>query len=79
VPVGVAIGLKMILFPTVVLALSVIFIDIPDPFISQAAMACGINPLLVAHVYGMDRSLAASAVAYSTVIVVAVGLVVSFA
>jgi predicted permease len=40
-------------------------------------MACGINTVLVAHTYGLDRSLAASAVAWSTAIVVATGLVVS--
>jgi hypothetical protein len=38
-------------------------------------MACGINTVLIAHVYGMDRSLAASAVAWSTAVVVAAGLV----
>jgi predicted permease len=40
-------------------------------------MACGINTVLIAHAYGMDRSLAASAIAWSTAIVVTTGLIVS--
>ena len=76
VPVAVTVGLKLLLFPAVVFGLSLIFIDTPDSYISQAAMACGINTVLIAHVYGMDRSLAASAVAWSTAVVVAAGLLV---
>ncbi len=76
-PVGVALALKLLLFPAIVFGLSLAIIDVPDSYISQAAMACGINSVLIAHVYGLDRSLAASAVAWSTAIVVATGLVVS--
>lgn len=74
-PVGVALALKLLLFPAVVFGLSRLIIDVPDPYYSQAAMGCGINSVLIAHTYGMDRSLAASAVAWSTAIVVAAGLV----
>lgn len=77
VPVMVTMALKLLLFPAVVFGLSLLFIDTPDPYISQAAMACGINTVLIAHVYGMDRSLAASAVAWSTAVVVAAGLLVA--
>ncbi len=76
-PVGVALALKLLLFPAIVFGLSHVIIDVPDPYFSQAAMACGVNTVLVAHTYGLDRALAASAVAWSTVIVVTVGLVVS--
>jgi predicted permease len=76
-PVAVALGLKLLLFPAVVVALSTLIIDVPDPYISQAAMASGINSVLIAHAYGLDRSLAASAIAWSTAIVVAAGLVVA--
>lgn len=76
-PVGVALALKLVLFPAIVFGLSLAIIDVPDPYISQAAMACGINSVLIAHVYRLDRSLAASAVAWSTAIVVAAGLVVA--
>jgi malate permease and related proteins len=76
-PVGVALALKLLLVPAVVLGLSQLIIDVPDSYISQSAMACGINGVLVAHAYGLDRNLAASAIAWSTAIVVAAGLVVA--
>ena len=45
-------------------------IDIPGPYLLLAAMPCGINTLLVSHVYGLDIKLAAQAVAWSTAIAV---------
>ena len=44
-------------------------VSVPDAFLIQAAMACGINGLAVAHVFGLDLRLAASAIAWSTAIV----------
>lgn len=76
-PVAAAVAIKLLLVPAVVLALSALIIAVPDPYISQAAMACGINSVLIAHAYGLDRNLAASAIAWSTAIVVAAGLVVA--
>lgn len=76
-PVAAAVGIKLLLVPAVVLLLSLAIIEVPDPYISQAAMACGINSVLIAHAYGLDRNLAASAIAWSTAIVVAAGLVVA--
>jgi malate permease and related proteins len=76
-PVGVALGLKLLLFPAIVFGLSLLIVDVPDSYFSQAAMACGINTVLISHTYGMDRSLAGSAIAWSTGIVVATGLVVA--
>jgi predicted permease len=76
-PVAAAIGLRMVVAPAVVLLLSLALIGVPDSFISQAAMASGVNSLLVAHQFGLDRGLIASAIAWSTTIVVAAGLLVS--
>ena len=76
-PVGVALGLKLLLFPAIVFGLSLLIVDVPDSYFSQAAMACGINTVLISHTYGMDRSLAGSAIAWSTGIVVATGLIVA--
>ena len=45
----------------------------------MAAMPTGINTLVVAHVYGLDLRIAAGAIAWSTAIVVAAGLVASVA
>jgi predicted permease len=59
----------------VVIALASAWIDVPNAYISQAAMASGLNNLVVAHNYGLDRRLTAAAIAWSTAIVALVGLV----
>ena len=56
--------------PGLLLLLSLPFIDLPGPYLLIAAMPCGINTLLVAHVYGLDSRLAAQAIAWTTSIVV---------
>lgn len=76
-PVVVAVALKLLLVPAIVIALSRLIIDVPDSYFSQAAMASGINSVIIAHTYGLDRALAAGAVAWSTAIVVAAGLIVA--
>jgi len=73
-PVAAAIALKLLLPPAIVFALSAIFISVPHAYLTQAAMATGINNLVVAHEYGLDRGLAASAIAWTTAIVAVVGL-----
>jgi malate permease and related proteins len=69
-PVGAAIVLRLLIAPGLLLALSLPFIDLPGPFLLLAAMPCGVNTLLVAHVYGLDAKLAAQAVAWTTAIAV---------
>jgi predicted permease len=76
-PVATAVALKLLLFPAIVLGLSLAIVDVPDPYVSQAAMACGVNGVLIAHTYGLDRALAAAAITWSTAIVVVTGLVVA--
>lgn len=76
-PVGVALGLKLVLAPAVVIGLSAVLLHVPEAYHSQPAMASAINAIVVAHAYGLDRALAAGAIAWSTMLVVAVGLVVS--
>ena len=56
------------------LVLSLPFIDLPGPYLLLAAMPCGINTLLVAHIYGLDSKLAARAVAWTTAIAVVAAL-----
>ena len=72
--VGTALGLRLLVAPAVVLGLSAAVIDVPDPYLSQAAMPCAINAIVVAHTYGLARGLIASAIAWSTAIVVLAGL-----
>jgi malate permease and related proteins len=76
-PVGVAVALKLLLPVAILFGLSTLFIDVPDAYLCQAAMASGINNLVVASAYGLDRRLAAAVIAWTTGIVVAVGVVVA--
>jgi malate permease and related proteins len=69
-PVGAAILLRLAIAPGLLFLLSLPFIDLPGPYLLLAAMPCGVNTLLVAHVYGLDAKLAAQAVAWTTAIAV---------
>jgi predicted permease len=69
-PVGTAILLRLALAPGLLFLLSLPFIDLPGPYLLLAAMPCGVNTLLVSHVYGLDAKLAAQAVAWTTAIAV---------
>jgi hypothetical protein len=69
-PIGAAVVLRLLIAPGLLLVLSLPFIDLPGPYLLLAAMPCGINTLLVAHVYGLDSKLAAQAVAWTTGIAV---------
>jgi malate permease and related proteins len=74
-PVAVALALKLLVAPAIVIALSREVLEVPDPYLVQAAMASAINSIVIAHEYGLDRGLMASAIAWSTAIVVTAGLV----
>jgi malate permease and related proteins len=74
-PIGAAILLRLLIAPGLLLLLSLPFIDLPGPYLLLAAMPCGINTLLVAHVYGLDSKLAAQAVAWTTAIAIAAVLI----
>jgi predicted permease len=74
-PVTASIVLRLLIAPGLLLLLSLPFIDLPGPYLLLAAMPCGINTLLVAHVYGLDSKLAAQAVAWTTAIAIAAVLV----
>ena len=76
--VGVALALKLLVAPAIVLALSQLVLAVPDPYLVQAAMASAINAIVIAHEYGLDRGLVAAAIAWSTAIVVVAGLAVAF-
>jgi predicted permease len=74
-PISAAIILRLLIAPGLLLLLSLPFIDLPGPYLLLAAMPCGINTLLVAHVYGLDSKLAAQAVAWTTAIAVVAVLI----
>jgi predicted permease len=76
-PVAVALALRLLVAPAVMLAGATLVTGVPDAFLVQAAMACGINGLAVAHVFGLDLRIVAGAVAWSTAIVLAAAAVVA--
>lgn len=74
-PVGIVVGLRMGLAPLLLLALAAaVAVDVPDAYLLQAAMPVGINTLVVAHAYDLDRGLAAAALAWSTALALVGGL-----
>lgn len=76
-PVAWAVALKLTLPPLVLLGLSMLIVEAPAAFFSQAAMPAGINNLVIAHAYGLDRRLAAAAIVWSTALVVLAGVILA--
>jgi malate permease and related proteins len=74
-PIAAATLLRLVVAPGLLFLLSLPFIDLPGPYLLLAAMPCGINTLLVAHVYGLDSKLAAQAVAWTTAIAIVAVLI----
>jgi predicted permease len=73
--IGVALGLRLLLAPALLLLLALPLIDLPAPYLLLAAMPSGINGLVIAHAYGLDLSLSSGAIAWSTLVVVVAGLI----
>ena len=73
-PVAAAIVLRLLVAPALMLGLSAAIVDVPDSYLVQAAMPSGINSLVIAHAYGLDLKITASALAWSTAIVIAAAL-----
>jgi predicted permease len=69
-PVGVAVVLKVLVMPLLLLAITAPLVALPRAFLLQAAMPSGINGLVIAHAYGLDLRTSAGAIAWSTAIVV---------
>ena len=69
--------IKLLVAPAIVLTLSALVLDVPDAYVSQAAMASGINGLAVAQEFGLDRGLVAALIAWTTAITLVWGLVVA--
>jgi hypothetical protein len=67
-PVAVAVGLRMVLAPLLLLGGAAILIDVPTPYLVLAAMPCGVNSMIVTHTYGLDLRISAACVAWSTAI-----------
>lgn len=77
--VATAVGVRILLAPAIFLALSAVVADVPSALRISEAMPVGINSLVVAHATGLDLRVASSAIAWSTAVVAAWGLVASIA
>ena len=75
--VAVAVAFRLVVAPALLVAVAAPLIELPAPYLLLAAMPAGLNGLLVAHAYGLDLGLQASAIVWSTVIalVAAIGAV----
>lgn len=77
-PVAVVVVLRLGVAPLLLLGLAAaVAVDLPDAYLVQAAMPVGVNTLVVAHAYELDRGLAAAALAWSTALALAGGVVAS--
>ena len=77
-PVATIAGLRLIAAPILLTLLALPLFALPSTYRILAAMPSGINCLIVAHAYGLDLRLTSSAIAWTTSIVLTVGLVASF-
>jgi predicted permease len=75
--VTVAVVLRLAVAPLLLWVLALPLIDLPGPYLLLAAMPCGINTLLVAGVYELDRRRAAAMIAWSTTLVLTVVVMLS--
>lgn len=76
-PVVVAVALRLIVAPALLVGLSALVVRVPDAFLVEAAMPTGVNALVVGHAYGLDLRIASSALAWSTAIAVLAAVVLA--
>ena len=74
-PVVAAVLVKLTVPVAVVAACAALIHDVPDAFLVQAAMPTGLNSLLLVAAYSLDRAIISGAIVYSTLAVLAWGLV----
>ncbi len=69
-------GLRNVAAPGLFILLGLLILpDEPRAFTLQAAMPCGLNALVIGHAFDLDTGVIATAIAWSTAIVLAVALV----
>jgi malate permease and related proteins len=73
-PVALVGVVRLVMVPSLLLLLATPLIDLPTPYLLQAAMPTGLNSMVVAHAYGLDMEITAEAVTWTTAIVVLVAL-----
>jgi predicted permease len=73
--VGLALGLRFLINPVLLALVSAVGVAIPSVYLLQAAMPTGINSLIVGHAFGLDQRLIATIIVWSTLVVLAGGLI----
>lgn len=73
--VGLALGLRFLVNPLLLALVSAAGVAIPSVYLLQAAMPTGVNSLIVGHAFGLDQRLIATIIVWSTLVVLAGGLV----
>lgn len=75
--VGVALLSRFLLTPLLLGAVSLAGVAIPSAYLLQAAMPSAIGGLIVGHAFSLDQRLIATVIAWSTILVLAVGIMMS--
>ena len=75
--VAVALALRLMAAPAVMIVVSLVAIRLPPAYLLQAAMPTGINSLIVGHAYRLDQRLIATTIVWSTAAALVVGLAVA--
>jgi predicted permease len=73
--VGLALALRFLVNPLLLATVSLAGVAIPTLYLLLAAMPTGINSLIVGHAFGLDQRLIATIIVWSTLVVLAGGLV----
>lgn len=77
--VGTAMALRLVAAPALMVGASAVVSDVPDAYLVQAAMPCGVNSLIVGHACGLDLRLTAAAITWTTAAVIVVAVVAGIA
>jgi predicted permease len=76
-PVLTVLVVRLIVAPLILLGLTAATaVSLPSAYLVQSAMPTGLSSLIVGHAYGLDQRLIATAILWSSVIVVVVALVI---
>lgn len=75
--VAVAIGLRLVVAPALILGISLLALDLPEGMLLQAAMPTGLNGLLVAHRFNLTLQPIASSIVWTTSLMTLAVVVVS--
>jgi predicted permease len=78
VPVVLASGLKLGFLPLFLVGVDHWLVKIPTAYVLQAMMPTGLNNLLLANNYGLDRKLTASIIVWTTLVIAIAGIAIEF-